>query len=83
MPISRMESVNLWFHLPKICSGHCKRNCSILHKDEHIKMKKHKKLLNLLCIVYTHVRDFYNRNLFLTAKLLKQVIYIMNFVKDS
>ena len=34
------------------CSSHCNWNWSALHKDEHKKDAKHKKLLNLLCIVY-------------------------------
>ena len=34
------------------CSGHCNWIWSALHKDEHKKDVKHKKLLNLLCIVY-------------------------------
>ena len=34
------------------CSRHCNWNWSALHKDEHKKDAKHKKLLNLLCIVY-------------------------------
>ena len=33
-------------------SRHCKWNWSALHKNEHKKGAKHKKLLNLLCIVY-------------------------------
>ena len=33
------------------CSRHCNRNWSGLHKDEHKKDAKYKKLLNLLCIV--------------------------------
>ena len=33
------------------CSRHCNWNLSALHKDEHKKDAKHKKLLNLLCIV--------------------------------
>ena len=31
---------------------HCNWNWSALHEDEHKKDAKHKKLLNLLCIVY-------------------------------
>ena len=34
------------------CSCHCNWNWLALHKDEHKKDSKHKKLLNLLCIVY-------------------------------
>ena len=34
------------------CSCHCNWNWLALHKDEHKKDAKHKKLLNLLCIVY-------------------------------
>ena len=34
------------------CSRHCNWNWSALHTDEHKKDAKHKKLLNLLCIVY-------------------------------
>ena len=34
------------------CSRHCNLNCSTLLKDEHKKDAKHKKLLNLLYIVY-------------------------------
>ena len=34
------------------CSRHCNWNWSALHKDAHEKDAKHKKLLNLLCIVY-------------------------------
>ena len=33
-------------------SRHCNWNWSALHKDEHKKEAKHRKLLNLLCIVY-------------------------------
>ena len=34
------------------CSRHCNWNWLALHEDEHKKDAKHKKLLNLLCIVY-------------------------------
>ena len=34
------------------CSRHCNWIWSALYKDEHKKDAKHKKLLNLLCIVY-------------------------------
>ena len=34
------------------CSRHCNWNWSALHKGEHKKDTEHKKLLNLLCIVY-------------------------------
>ena len=34
------------------CSRHCNWNWLTLNKDEHKKDAKHKKLLNLLCIVY-------------------------------
>ena len=34
------------------CSSHCNWNWSALHKNEHKKDAIHKKLLNLLCIVY-------------------------------
>ena len=34
---------------------YCNWNWSALHKDEHKKDAKHKKLLNLLCIVYIHI----------------------------
>ena len=34
------------------CSRHCNWNWSALHKNEHKKDGIHKKLLNLLCIVY-------------------------------
>ena len=45
------------------CSRHCDCNLSALHKDEHKKDAKHKKLLNLLCIVY-----YYNwLNCFITG----------------
>ena len=37
------------------CSRHCNWNWSALHKDEHKEDAKHKKLLNLLCIVYKHL----------------------------
>ena len=40
------------------CSRHCNWNWSALHKDEHKKDVKHKKLLNLLCIAY--LVDIYN-----------------------
>ena len=36
----------------RCCSSHYNWNWSALHKDEHKKDAKHKKLLNLLCIVY-------------------------------
>ena len=41
--------------LRRSCSSHCNWNWSALHKDEHKKDAKHKKLLNLLCIVYLQV----------------------------
>ena len=50
----------------RLCSRHCNWNWSALHKDEHKKDAKHKKLLNLLCIVYF---------LFLCKKLVLKFIY--------
>ena len=41
------------------CSRHCNWNCSILHKDEHKKDAEHKKLLNLLCIVYFIITNLF------------------------
>ena len=38
-------------------SSHCNWNWLALHKDEHKKDAKHRKLLNLLCIVYYTIID--------------------------
>ena len=42
----------------KSCLRHCNWNWSALHKDEHKKDRKHKKLPNLLCITYNRIKWF-------------------------
>ena len=63
------------------CSRHCNWNWSALHKDEHKIDAKHKKLLNLLCIVYISIFIISKKN---QNKIFKFILtYVSLHVNDT
>ena len=75
MPIQRMESEISWFHLPKILFSSLQLKLIGTAQRWAQKDAKHKKLLNVLCIVYIHKNLFAPQAHDLLEKLAEILLY--------